>query len=184
MTDKTHRSAVTGKYVTADHAAENPDTTVSESRTRRPAGDYSDLRARAEACPPEDDVNSIWYSEDRLAFAIGTQDRPFVAACSPIVVLGLLGELDRLRGVNHALRVAIEGESTEPIVRTVGDLTARHIGQSVRVFEGPFFTLRHLSSFIRGESTDYIELGAEWDDDPDEWEYFETPLDTPCEVLQ
>ena len=31
MTDKTHRSAVTGQYVTAEHAAENPDTTVSES---------------------------------------------------------------------------------------------------------------------------------------------------------
>ena len=74
-------------------------------------------------------------------------------------------------------------DQTEPIVRTVGDLTARHIGQSVRVFEGPFFTLRHLSSFIRGEWDDYIGLGAEWDDDPDEWEYFETPLDTPCEVL-
>ena len=80
-------------------------------------------------------------------------------------------------------RDAITPADGQPIVRTVGDLTARHIGQSVRVFEGPFFTLRHLSSFIRGESTDYIELGAEWDDDPDEWEYFETPLDTPCEVL-
>ena len=106
MNDR-HRSAVTGKFVTAEHAEANPDTTVGEAR------DYQ----------------------------------------------------------------------ATPIVRTVGDLTARHIGQSVRVFEGPFFTLRHLSSFIRGESTDYIELGAEWDDDPDEWEYFDTPLDTPCEVL-
>ena len=70
MTD--HRSAITGKFVTAEHAEANPDTTVSEQRTRRPATDYSDLRARAEACPPEDDADS-WYSEDRLEFAIGTQ---------------------------------------------------------------------------------------------------------------
>ena len=100
-------------------------------------------------------------------------------------------ECERLRGVVQTQGVVLDGylveverlRAAEPIVRTVGDLTARHIGQSVRVFEGPFFTLRHLSSFIRGESTDYIELGAEWDDDPDEWEYFDTPLDTPCEVL-
>ena len=134
MTDKTHRSAITGEFVTAEHAEASPDTTVSES------------------------------------------------PCT---------ECERLRGIIHAQKVAIDGyreeverlRAAEPIVRTVGDLTPRHIGQSVRVFEGPFFTLRHLSSFIRGESTDYIELGAEWDDDPDEWEYFETPLDTPCEVL-
>ena len=132
MTD--HRSAITGQYVTADHAEANPDTTVSESPCTE--------------C-------------ERMLDAILLQKS---------AIDGYREELERLR-------------AAEPIVRTVGDLTARHIGQSVRVFEGPFFTLRHLSSFIRGESTDYIELGAEWDDDPDEWEYFETPLDTPCEVL-
>ena len=108
-----HRDAITGQYVTAEHAQTNPDTTVSEQRTRRPAGDYSDLRKLAEACPPEDDFNAIWYSEDRLEFAIGTQDRPFVAACSPIVVLGLLDELDRLRGVVHTQGVAIDGYREE-----------------------------------------------------------------------
>ena len=108
-----HRSAITGQYVTAEHAAENPDTTVSERRNRRPVSDYSELRARAEACPPEDDFNAIWYSEDRLEFAIGTQDRPFVAACSPAVVLGLLDELDRLRGVVHTQGVAIDGYREE-----------------------------------------------------------------------
>ena len=116
MTD--HRSAITGQYVTAEHAEANPDTTVSERRNRRPAGDYSDLRARAEACPPED-TNSRWYSEDQLAQAIELapvivdEDRPFVAACSPTVVLGLLDELDRLRGVVHAQRVAIDGYREE-----------------------------------------------------------------------
>ena len=134
MTDKTHRSAITGKFVTAAHAAANLDTTVSES----PCAECGWLQG--------------------------------VIQAQGVALDGYREEVERLRGA-------------EPIVRTVGDLTARHIGQSVRVFEGPFFTLRHLSSFIRGESTDYIELGAEWDDDPDEWEYFETPLDTPCEVL-
>lgn len=35
MTD--HRDAITGQYVTAEDAAANPDTTVSEQRVRRPA---------------------------------------------------------------------------------------------------------------------------------------------------
>ena len=96
MTDKTHRSAITGQYVTAERAAENPDTTVSEARDHQP----------------------------------------------------------------------------EPIVRTVGDLTARHIGKRVRV-EGCEYTLDHIGPskclFIFGP-------GA----------YFpgqQFPLDTPCEVL-
>ena len=108
-----HRDAITGQFVTAEHAAENPDTTVSEQRTRRPASDYSDLRKLAEACPPEDDFNAIWYSEDRLEFAIVTRDRPFVAACSPAVVLGLLDELDRLPAVVHTQGVAIDGYREE-----------------------------------------------------------------------
>ena len=139
-----HRSAITGEFVTAEYAEANPSTTVSEQRTRRPAGDYSDLRKLAEACPPEDDFNAIWYSEDRLEFAIGTRDRPFVAACSPTVVLGLLDELDRLRA---SLAEAVS--TGLPIVRTVGDLTARHIGKRVRVgggagaIEGRLLNIEH-----------------------------------------
>lgn len=113
MTD--HRSAITGQYVTAKFTQAEPETTVSEQRNRRPVSDYSELRARAEACPPED-TNSRWYSEDQLArgdelaAVIVDEDRPFVAACSPTVVLGLLDELDRLRGVVHAQRVALDGD--------------------------------------------------------------------------
>lgn len=72
-----------------------------------------------------------------------------------------------------------------PVVHTVGDLTARHIGRRVSIDGGPAFTLRGLLLFIRGESTDYAEIAAEWpDDDPDdEWDYTERTLDTPCEVL-
>ena len=182
MTDKTHRSAITGKFVTADHAAVNPDTTVSESRTRRPAGDYSDLRARAEACPPEDDVNSIWYSEDRLAFAIGTRDRPFVAACSPTVVLGLLDELDRLGGVVHTQGVAIDGYReeverlrAEPIVRTVGDLTARHRLARPRIrVAGRVGTLKLVKPSDAYPGTLALIWGDWWED---------VASEEPCEVL-
>ena len=74
MTDR-HRSAITGKFVTDEHAEANPDTTVSES------------------------------------------------PCT---------ECERLRGIIHAQKVAIDGYREEverlrdelPIVRTVGDLTA------------------------------------------------------------
>ena len=81
-----HRDAITGKFVTADHAAASPDTTVSES------------------------------------------------PCT---------ECERLRGIIHAQKVAIDGYREEverlrdelPIVRTVGDLAARHIGRRVRLDE-------------------------------------------------
>ena len=69
-----------------------------------------------------------------------------------------------------------------PIVRTVGDLTHKHIGKGVRVFEGPHFILRGLLTFARGEETDYAELAADWDDGADDWDFIELPLDTPCEV--
>lgn len=61
MTDR-HRSAITGEFVTAEHAAANPDTTVSESSS---------------------------------------------------------AECERLRGVNHALRVALDGANAE-----ISELTA------------------------------------------------------------
>ena len=202
-----HRDAITGQFVTAEHAAENPDTTVSEQRTRRPASDYSDLRARAEACPPEDDFNAIWYSEDRLEFAIGTRDRPFVAACSPAVVLGLLDELDRLRGVVRGIRAycdAFVEESEDPdpepwnpaayvlsildgadvtpadgqpIVRTVGDLTARHIGRRVRLDEYYDAKLETIFAHDGGE----VSLNFTH---PEGFAFgCRRPLDTPCEVL-
>lgn len=60
----------------------------------------------------------------------------------------------------------------QPIVRTVGDLTARHIGKRVRV-EGCEYTLDHI-----GPSKCLFILGPGG--------YFpgqQFPLDTPCEVL-
>ena len=52
MTDKTHRSAITGQFVTAEHAEANPDTTVSESpcaECERLRGVVRGIRAYCEA---------------------------------------------------------------------------------------------------------------------------------------
>ena len=142
-----HRDAITGEYVTAEHAAANPDSDDSAAATPTLAldalRDYS-RRARAAA-----------------AFV----DPP--GALSP----NALDKLDAL--IAHA---------DQPIVRTVGDLTHKHIGKGVRVFEGPHFILRGLLTFARGEETDYAELAADWDDGADDWDFIELPLDTPCEV--
>ena len=88
-------------------------------------------------------------------------------------------ECERLRGVVHTQGVALDGYHeeverlrAEPIVRTVGDLTARHIGKRVRV-EGCEYTLDHI-----GPSKCLFILGPGG--------YFpgqQFPLDTPCEVL-
>ena len=123
-----HRDAITGQYVTADHAAANLDTTVSES------------------------------------------------PCA---------ECGRLRGVVHAQRVAIDGyreeverlRAAEPIVRTVGDLTARHIGRRVRLDE-------HYDAKLE---TIFAHDGCEVSLNFTHPEGFafgcSRPLDTPCEVL-
>ena len=101
MTD--HRDAITGGFMTAEHAAENPDTTVSKKRTPRPASDYAELRRLAEACPmPDNDPDTLseWYELKELTernYPIPPIDAAFIAAASPDVVLGLLDELDHLR---------------------------------------------------------------------------------------
>lgn len=98
-----HRSAITGQYVTAEHAEANPDTTVSEARTRRPASDHTELRRRAEACPmPDNDPDTLseWYEIEDLTgrtYPLPPIDAAFIAACSPKVILELLANLDHLR---------------------------------------------------------------------------------------
>lgn len=124
MTD--HRDAITGQYVTAEHAEADPDTTVSES------------------------------------------------PCA---------ECERLRGVVHTQGVALDGYReeverlrAEPIVRTVGDLTPRHVGRRVSVdgFEGELVAFVALFDGI-------VTVEVLTVDD------FSAPrrctLDTPCEVL-
>lgn len=97
MTDR-HRSAITGEFVTAEHAATNPDTTVSEARDHQP----------------------------------------------------------------------------EPIVRTVGDLTARHVGKRVRgrTWEGELLLLQASAACV-----DIVLEGKPYP------HQLCLTLDTPCEVL-
>ena len=125
-----HRDAITGKFVTAEHAAASPDTTVSES------------------------------------------------PCT---------ECERLRGIVHTQEIAINGYREEverlrdelPIVRTVGDLTARHIGKRVRVrddvdgdTEGVLAALDS-GATVNPRLVD-VRVGEEW---------VLAPIDTPVEVL-
>ena len=108
-----HRDAITGQYVTAEHAEANPDTTVSES------------------------------------------------PCA---------ECERLRDL--------------PIVRTVGDLTARHIGKRVRVETDRTLPDRvRLLREIATASTEAVRLTLEVIDHPEWFLMAHLDLDTPCEVL-
>ena len=62
-----------------------------------------------------------------------------------------------------------------PVVRTVGDLTARHIGRRARIGKTPPATLMGLS---------WREVGIRCLFPPDaEATWQNLPLDTPCEVL-
>ena len=124
MTD--HRDAITGQFVTAEHAQTNPDTTVGES----PCGECG-----------------------RLLDAIRLQKS----------------------AIDH-YREEIERLRAEPIVRTVGDLTPRHIGRRVRIgdpldgdSEGEMVSIYVELDFI----TVWLDQGTDVD----------CTLDTPCEVL-
>ena len=64
----------------------------------------------------------------------------------------------------------------QPIVRTVGDLTARHIGRRVRVGKTPPATLMGLSWREVGVRVHLFTPDAEA-----AWQNL--PLNTPCEVL-
>ena len=65
-----------------------------------------------------------------------------------------------------------------PVVRTVGDLTARHIGKRVRTVE-----CEGVLDFI-GRERCRFECLLDLDDRPDPRTYGQwLPLDTPCEVL-
>ena len=126
-----HRDAITGQYVTAEHAKTNPDTTVSES------------------------------------------------PCA---------ECEWLRGVNHTLRAVIDGYReeaerlrAEPIVRTVGDLTARHIGQEVRIPFAGDIDIDYRLTGLRWVGGGYVECALDPDGGIEGVTAF--PLDTPCEVL-
>ena len=130
-----HRDAITGQFVTAEHAKTNPDTTVSES------------------------------------------------PCA---------ECERLRGVVHTQGVALDCyreelerlRAEQPIVRTVGDLTARHVGRRVRVETDRTLPDRvRLLREIATASNEAVRLTLEVIDHPEWFLMAPFDLDTPCEVL-
>lgn len=125
-----HRDAITGQYVAAEHAKTNPDTTVSES----PCAEC-----------------------ERLRSVVQTQG----------VALDGYREAERMRA--------------DPIVRTVGDLTARHIGKRVRVGGGAGAIEGRLLNIEHDKRTTDVAI-AEGDQDVADW-WPAGPHDTPCEVL-
>lgn len=126
-----HRDATTGEYVTAEHAQANPDTTVSEARTRRPASDHTELRKLAEACPPEDCDQNEWYSFENLMGSplINGRDAQFVAACTPTVILELLDELDHLRTEDIPVIQQRRGELIARVAELEGLVEAEYAGR-------------------------------------------------------
>lgn len=99
------------------------------------------------------------------------QDALFIAAANPAVVLALLDERD-------ALAAKVER------VRTVGDLTARHIGRRVRVETNRTLPNRvRLLSEIATASNEAVRLTLEVIDHPEWFLMASFTLDTPCELL-
>ena len=284
MTD--HRDAITGQYVTAEHAKTNPDTTVSESpcaecerlrgvvHTQGVAIDGANARIGelttelAEAGHAARSIRA--YCE---AFVEGSEDRdpePWSPAAYVLAILDGTEEADEPRpgpagearacptchgtgvhayddhhakpcadccrhsqgvwqltehygdlngrwcclagcGFTWASRAAYEGYwlgksdaavdgdpdhdhdansnskaqlgvGLEPIVRTVGDLTARHIGKRVRVGDGAGAIEGRLLNIEHDKRTTDVAI-AEGDQDVADW-WPAGPHDTPVEVLR
>lgn len=145
MNDR-HRSAIT---VTAEHAAENPDATVSEARTRRPASDYAKLRKLAEACP-EEGANNGWYTKDAYQLpTIAPDDRPFIAACSPTVILELLDELEHLRTEDI------------PVIQQRRDELIARVAELEGLVEAEYAGRNRLAAIVREVRTHCAEVAEE-----------------------
>ena len=100
----------------------------------------------------------------QLRHAGGFLDAPIGSGLDPLEVAAFADTFGPME--------PILGRTGLPVVTTVGDLTARHIGKRVRV-EGCEYTLDHI-----GPSKCLFILGPGG--------YFpgqQFPLDTPCEVL-
>ena len=67
-----HRDAITGKFVTADHAQTNPDTTVSEA----PCAECERLRGVMEALTAKLDAVRAWI--DRRGVNAGDRDDDYM----------------------------------------------------------------------------------------------------------
>lgn len=170
MTDRQHRSAITGEFVTAEYAEANPDTTVSESRDdlaaelRRLRGVNHNLQVALYGANVK--IVELEANLDHLR----TEDIPVIQQRRDELI-ARVAELEGLVGA----------ESGEPIVRTVGDLTARHIGKRVRVGDGAGAIEGRLLNIEHDKRTTDVAI-AEGDQDWVDW-WSAGPRDTPCEVL-
>lgn len=168
MADRQHRDAITGQYVTDEYAEAHPDTTVSEARIRIEPVELHATYGVTLSGTPSDPA--------KLTRATGNPNT--TVSESPC------RECDRLRGVVHTQQVAIDGYREEverlgagqPIVRTVGDLTARHIGKRVRIGGGRALRLDGLTHTGRGD----VKLDIS---DAQKSGWLVCERDTPCEVL-
>ena len=84
-------------------------------------------------------------------------------------------------GLHHGPLTPILDLDGQPIVRTVGDLTARHIGRRVRVGDGAGAIEGRLLNIEHDKRTTDVAI-AEGDQDVADW-WPADPRDTPCEVL-
>ena len=96
MTDR-HRDAITGQFVTAEHAQANPDTTVSES----PCAECERLRGVMEALAAKLDAVRAWI--DRRGVNAGDRDDDYMRGYRDAQRHALLDARD--------LRRAIDGEA-------------------------------------------------------------------------
>lgn len=175
MTD--HRDAITGQFVTADHAAANPDTTVSESPCReceRLRGVVHTLRVALDGANARIGELTTELAEAEYAA------RGIRAYCEAFVEESEDPDPEPWNPAAYVLSILDGADVTpadgQPAVRTVGDLTARHIGKRVRVGKTPPATLAGLSWREVGIRVHLVTTDAEavWQN---------LPLNTPVEVL-
>ena len=104
----------------------------------------------------------------QLRHADGFLDGPITAGLDPLEVAIFADTFGPM--------LPILDRTGHPIVRTVGDLTARHFGRRVRVGKTPAATLTGLSWREVGVRVHLFTPDAEA-----AWQNL--PLNTPCEVL-
>ena len=104
----------------------------------------------------------------QLRHAGGFLDEPITAGLDPLEVAVFADTFGPM--------VPILGRTGLPVVTTVGDLTARHIGKLVRIGKTPTATLTGLSWREVGVQVHLFTPDAEA-----AWQNL--PLNTPCEVL-
>lgn len=109
----------------------------------------------------------------QLRHADGFLDAPITAGLDPLEIAAFADTFGPME--------PILSRTGQPIVTTVGDLTARHIGKRVRVGDGAGAIEGRLLNIEHDKRTTDVAI-AEGDQDVADW-WPAGPRDTPCEVL-